>query len=393
MNILVITPQFPYPPTGACEQDRLAGFNVCKEMGHRVTVLSKISGEKQEEAQKHVHSLGLDGVHLIPYQKKKKVLPRILNPLYLDGAAYEYADSVLQERLIEILDTKNIDVVWCEYTYLWPVYKEIKKRGIPIIVRSINVEPLHFLEEDGSSPLNWLKARIKWCSEYLSVRGAQFVCAITPKEEKIYERMGAVAHITLPLRALHTMIGTHIPKDKKILSVVFMGSTYKVAHNRRAAEMVITEIAPLLEEQFPGAFNIHITGGKLPEALQNKLPKNVVYEGYVDNLSQFLENMDIAIAPSLFGQGMQQKVFEPIVRGIPTIATTRAIAEYALSAEEHYMPATTAQEFVSQLGQLASYAERCRISKAAIIQSTLLFNKQHIVTSIKKALETATLHV
>jgi len=43
MNILVITPQFPYPPTGACEQDRIAGFKLLKELGHAVTVLSKVS--------------------------------------------------------------------------------------------------------------------------------------------------------------------------------------------------------------------------------------------------------------------------------------------------------------------------------------------------------------
>jgi len=309
-----------------------------------------------------------------------------MNPLYIDGAAYEYADPVLQERLVEILDTQHIDVVWCEYTYLWPVYKEIKKRNIPIIVRAINIEPLHFLEEDGWSILNWLKTQVKWCSELLSVRGAQFVSAITPKEEKIYAKLGVKKHNTLPLRALHTMIGTHMVQKKDVLDVVFMGSTYKVSHNRRAAEMVVTEIAPLLEKKFPGKFKIHITGGKLPEVLQKQLPHNVVYEGYVDDLNTFLGGMDIAIAPSLFGQGMQQKVFEPIARGIPTVATKRAIAEYALVNEVEYLSATTAEEFVDALGTLLPYDTRVSFSQRAVEKSTKLFGKAHMVELVKFAL-------
>jgi len=44
---------------------------------------------------------------------------------------------------------------------LWPLYKIVKNSHTPIITRSINFEPLHFLEEDGYSFLNILVNNLK----------------------------------------------------------------------------------------------------------------------------------------------------------------------------------------------------------------------------------------
>lgn len=387
MHILIVTPQFPYPPTGACEQDRLVGIKLLQEMGHTVSVLSKVSAIHMERAEEGAKQLGLRRYALIPYQESKPLLPRLLDPRYLDGAAYEYVDPVLQEKLNEMLP--DVDLVWCEYTYLWPVYRAIRRHKKPIMLRAINIEPLHFLEEDGMSFINYLKYRIKWISEKLSVLGADHVGAITPQEEEIYAKLGVKSHNTIPLRALHTFIGTHRVKKKDVLDVVFMGSTYRVNHNKEAARKVIEEIAPLLEKEAPGIFKIHIVGAKLPKELQKVLPPSVVYEGYVDDLNAFLEHTDIALVPSLFGQGMQQKIFEPIVRGIPTITNKRAIAGYDLADEIEYVHAESTEQYVDALVSLQDSEVRRGFSKRAVAKSRILFSEERIKEVIAHAIDTA----
>jgi len=91
-KILIISPKFPLPTTGACEQERMAGFLQLQRLGYEVRIISKIFDWQDKEAilawgQKH----GII-VDLIPYTRKSffQRLAQVINPIYWDGAAYEY---------------------------------------------------------------------------------------------------------------------------------------------------------------------------------------------------------------------------------------------------------------------------------------------------------------
>ena len=142
-KILVITPKFPYPEAGADEQDRAEGLRQLKRIGYEVRVIAKcFDWQKKDEIFTRWEDEGI-AVTLVPYSKQGK-------PWWiLDRAAAEYAEPVIKRVLREALGSYRPDFVWFDYTYLWPLYREVKKRKLPIVVRSINVESRHFLEEDG----------------------------------------------------------------------------------------------------------------------------------------------------------------------------------------------------------------------------------------------------
>jgi len=48
-RILIVTPKFPYPPYGACEQDRAAGIELFLKNGWEVRVITKIYGEEYKK--------------------------------------------------------------------------------------------------------------------------------------------------------------------------------------------------------------------------------------------------------------------------------------------------------------------------------------------------------
>lgn len=390
-KILIITPKFPYPVTGACEQDRYFGIKMFLELGYEIRVITKVSPGKEDSVLPVSEKLGIK-IFAISYKCSKhlsfknrflKNIKRIINPLFWDGAAFEYSDPEIKNMLKEQISFFKPDYIYFDYTYLWPLYKIARKSRVPIITRSINFEPVHFLEEDGYSFLNMLKFLFKLISEILTARRSDFLFSITPKEEKIYKHLGVKNIANLPLRGLCKYIGKGpkiLPKEK--LNVFFTGSTYNVSHNRAALEFFVKKIAPEAERQMPGKFIFNITGAKMPNEMMRFFSDNIIYHGYVDDMDQFVKNMDIALVPSLFGSGMQQKIFEPISRGIPTITSPRGIVGYPFENKKHVILANTTDDFLKALDEMRDYDLRKKIADEGIKMSKDIFSENKIKSII-----------
>lgn len=379
-KILVVTPRFPVPPPGACEKDRYYSLLQLRDLGFEVHVLAKVLPNfNPEVAHKFEIEQGI-GVTTLPYrfmlEKSWKFYLAHLLPWNWDGAAYEYAHKDTKDTFQRLLDEFKPDLVWFDYTYLWPLYKFAKRRQIPIVTRSINFEAKHFLEEDGYSLINIIRFIPKFVSELVTLVKSNWLFAITPDEQKIYERIGGKGKTsTLPLRGLAKVIDKPVPvHEREALHVFFMGSTYNVHHNSAALEYIIRDIAPIIEGRKPGKFIFHILGKQIPQNFEKYVRDNVRYVGYQDPKT-YLQDMDIALVPSLFGAGMQQKVFEPMALGLPLVTHRRAIAGYDFTEGEHYLAADSTQEFIDSLERLEDPKLRERLSQAAYERSKELFSQ------------------
>tara|TARA_Y100000310_G_scaffold169635_2_gene169837 strand:- start:1721 stop:2905 length:1185 start_codon:yes stop_codon:yes gene_type:complete len=388
-KILIITPRFPIPTDGACEQDRLAGILQLKRLGFKVRVISKVfDWQNQEE----ILNWGRENdiiIDLIPYEKKsfiQKIL-QLINPINWDGAAYEYRIKNTQHTVKKVMNEFQPDVAWFDYTYLYPLYHLFQEKNIPIITRSINVEPSHFLQEDGASILNLIKYFPKWYSEMQTIKKSNYVFAITPEEQVVYKKLRAKNVDTLALRSLPKLVKQNREiQERDVLHLFFMGAGYNVNHNRKAAELIIKHVAPELEKQKPGKFVFHILGKKLPQDLSKLCKGNVIEEGFVDDLDSFLQKMDIAVIPSLMGAGMQQKIFEPLVYGIPSVVSGRGLAGYPYKDGEHALFASEKDEFVEQILKLQDIDKRRKLSKNALQLSKDLFSQEGLDQIITKGL-------
>jgi len=382
-KILVVTPRFPVPPPGACEKDRYYNILQLRDLGYEVTVLSKVAPNYDLSLAKNFSLEEGISVVTVPYEfKKKKSLHfwlKHLLPWIWDGAAYEYTHPSVRETFEKLLTEFKPDLVWFDYSYLWPLYKQVKKRNIPIVTRSINFEARHFLEEDGCTLTNLVRFVPKFISELLTINMSDWVFAITPDEQKTYERFGGKEKTsTLPLRGLAKVLDAPVPvKERESLKVFFMGSTYNVHHNKAALEYVIKKIAPLVEQRAPGKFIFHILGKQIPSDLEKYIVGNVKYAGYQDP-KVYLQDIDIAVIPSLFGAGMQQKVFEPMALGLPLVTHTRAIAGYPFLPDTHYLDARGPSEFADQILRLADPNLRLSLSQAAHTRSLELFSQSRL---------------
>ncbi len=401
-KILIICPIVPYPENGAEQSDRANGIRQLIRLGYEVRVIAKKrkyqSDEDVDNFRKTVSGIS---VKTVTYKytlssnsfakKVQLIFKRILNPKFYDGAAFEYFDPEIQNVVHNEINSWRPDLVWFEYTYLWPLFHIAKKNNIPIVTRSINYEPKHFLDEDGRNALNLLRAIPKYISEYRVVKDSQIVFSITPDENAVYFGLGGKKVVTLPLRGLHVMsqhtVRENILTSQTPINLYFMGSTYNVSHNKQAAKFIITQLAPEIFKHFGSEFIINIIGAKLPDDLISSIPPNVQYLGFVQDLDLFLGNMDIAIVPSLYGAGMQQKIFEPLMRGFPTIVSSRGLAGYNFEDGNDVLIADSIDQYVDKLKYLKSNpSELKRIGDRARSKSLKLFSIDVIDRTVKEAL-------
>ncbi len=398
-KILIVMPALPFEQKGAEQMDRDEGIRQLIRLGFDVRVVAKTNEWQTEEylsrAQKG-YGVPVIGV---PYRYSNKVISksekimnlimRLRNPLYVDGAAYEYAEPQIQKVVTEQCDIWKPDVIWFEYTYLWPLYYIPMKRKIPIITRSINFEAEHFIEEDGFSLKNRLKYIPKLIGEKRVLRWSDVTLSITPHEAKVYSKMGAKKVINLPLRGLPFYLGNKQEiRDRKPLKVFFMGSTYTVHHNKEALRTVIAEIAPKLFKQDPEGYRFYILGRKLPAEFETFMKDNVEYVGFQDTKT-YLAEMDIALIPSLFGAGMQQKIFEPLTIGIPQLTSKRGIADYPFVEGESVMYGTDAEDFVKKLLILKDQKLRQKLSTNSKAIAMKEFSQGALDKVVLEAVESA----
>lgn len=390
MRILVINPTIlRFDQLGACEQDRLINLSELSRLGHTVLLLTQSSRHRTAAEHREYYAQANMPAQIVPYRNQRFHPARARDLAFLDGAAWEYAMPRWREAVDEVLRTWRPDVVWCHASYLWPSAARARRAGIPTVIRSVNYESIHLLQQDGYSVANWLRFIGKELGERRTLRYASVLAAITPDETRLYERRSPHAAVyTLPLRALPALLRPpHPTTARRPLHAFMMGASYNVPHNRTALEFVVKQVAPLVRERAPGSFVFHILGSKAPAALQAYAAPDLIFEGYVEDLEGFLTGMDIALAPSLSGQGMQQKVFEPLCRGIPTVAHRRALAGYPFQDGLDVLLADDAAGFTAQLVRLEDAGLRRMLAAGASERAASLFSEAALDQQVGAILE------
>lgn len=393
-TILILTPWVPYPVTGACQQDRFFGMQQMKSMGHDIHVIAKIHDFQNREAVQNAFNEAGVPLTLVPHLRHPwkalfRNLPKaVFNPALFDGAALEYLDPDYLAIVKEQIERLKPDVLWLEYSMLWPLLRELKPYGIPMIVKSSLNEAKNCMDEHGRSLLSRLKAIPKYFGERIAAREADLILAITPDEERWYRSLGATNTGVLPLRGLSRCFAEKTHAEKLVLDIVFLSSNYNMGHNRDALLCLLQKIVPALRKECKGEFVLHLTGSKFPEYCKKFLGQDVRYEGFIEDLGAFLAKMDLAICPWISGHGMQQKVFEPLCRSLPLLTTKTG--GYPFLHGEDVMLCETPEDYVEAFKALRSAAARNAMAANAQRKARGLFGEEPLKKVVQDAFERVT---
>ena len=156
-------------------------------------------------------------------------------------------------------------------------------------------------------------------------------------------------------------------------TVVFSGKMSYHA-NVTAALYVVEQVMPLVWEKRPDA-KLVIAGSNPPARLQHlaeAMPGRVVVTGRVPDLRPYLTQATVAVAPLLYGAGVQNKVLEAMACGTPVVTTPRAVMGLRPEGLPFCAIADTSQAFAGAVVQMiedAALRQRCGIGGRQYVET------------------------
>ena len=223
------------------------------------------------------------------------------------------------------------------------------RRHIPKII--YHDPDLEFLREErrcrqeGADPK--LIARIKEREFYL-FRKCDIVGIHSPVERDII--LGELPEVTVEVIPLPVadVVPSEVPFAKRS-GLLFVGGTHPP--NVDALRYFIAEIFPLLLTQIPG-IKLTVVGEVSRHALDDLDLSNIVFTGYVQDLSTLFEQTLVYVVPMRFGAGIKGKILEAMNHGLPVVTTSIGAEGIGLTDTENILIGDTAECFCSAVVKL-----------------------------------------
>lgn len=152
-------------------------------------------------------------------------------------------------------------------------------------------------------------------------------------------------------------IGVDIEKYKFNLNnhnnhkLCFIGNM-RTAPNTDAAVWFSRVILPLIKMEVPD-IELYVVGSE-PSPRVKKLSKipEVFVTGKVDDISQYVHDAAVSVAPMRVGAGMQFKILESMALGTPVVATTIGMGGIECIPNEELLIGDTPADFARQVIKL-----------------------------------------
>jgi len=245
-------------------------------------------------------------------------------------------------KLLSLVNDLTGESIWWLDT---PFLLDALPGGTRVIIRSHNFEALHALGEV-SSLLKYLHFLLKWRSERRIAKNWS-VIPISPRDRELY-KLHPESNPVLPLRQLSFISSQNSwVQNKGNPWIYYSGASYKVLHNLKNSKYIVYELAPRIQE----LCTVKIFGTGLPD---NGSATNIQVLGFARDYYKQILQASAAVVPYHGGAGMQSKVFEPLILGIPLIADRQALSGYEFIAGQDYLGCESLEDYVSAVQQVTS---------------------------------------
>ena len=339
MKILLLCNKPPYPASEGGPMAMNSIITGLLEAGHQVKILA-VNSEKfnvkesdiPEEYKKKT------GIELIDVDLSIRPMKAFLNLFSKRSYHVErFISDEFKERLIELLEKEQFDVVQLEMLYMAPYVADIRTHSKAMVVlRAHNVE--HKIWERIAKETKFFLKR--WYINHLAKTLKEYelnaletvdgIAAITRKDAALFRKYCSKPVIDIPY-------GVYPEEFKPKSEIEGKPKFYHIGSmnwmpNEEGIRWFIDEVLPKTVEKVPG-FVYHLAGRNMPEWLSTLKDPHVNVIGEVPDAKAFVADHDVAIVPLLSGSGIRIKIIESMAMG-KTVITTRVGAEGILYDEE-----------------------------------------------------------
>ena len=127
--------------------------------------------------------------------------------------------------------------------------------------------------------------------------------------------------------------------------------------NISMVKYLVDEIMPLIWKHRPKV-QLWVVG-KDPSAEIKRMADNPLIHvtGTVEDIRPFLWRATVAVAPVVYGAGVQNKILESMAVGIPVVTTSKAVSSLGVTAGKEVLIGDTPEDFSEAVLQLLEYPE------------------------------------
>lgn len=357
MRILQLCKKFPYPPHDGeviAINSMTAGFH---EAGVEVTVLAintrkhYFDPEQLPESQRQQADY-----HAVMVDTNIRPLAALLNLFSSQSYNIQRFDNQgFRNKLIELLQQKEFDIIQLEGLYLAPYIDTIRQYApqSKIAMRAHNVE-FEIWERMAVTCANPLKKRYLSLLtrrmrryEIAQLNRYDLLVPITSKDADFFKQLGA----TIPMHVCPVGIDLaqfELGTEETDYPSVFHLGAMDWLPNQEGVRWFLQKIWMELQAQFPDV-PFYLAGRNMPDEFLNWKMPGVTVVGEVADAKAFLRQHAISVVPLHSGSGMRIKIVEAMALGKTIITTSMGVEGIAAVSGRDLLVADTAPEFASAL--------------------------------------------
>ncbi|HLW39368.1 MAG TPA: glycosyltransferase family 4 protein, partial [Brumimicrobium sp.] len=290
-----------------------------------------------------------------------------------------FHEKAVEERIKNILDKQQFDVVLLESIYLLPYLHLFKEKGLKVILRTHNVE--HQIWSSLAKNTTFLPK--KWYLNKLAEQLKQYelekcqevdgIVSITENDARFFEKINPAVKTT----SIPPIITTKAEEADYNLSDFYFLGAMDWQPNIEGIQWFIQKVIPegLTETQF-------YLAGKSLNKNEYKHP-GIVNLGEIENAMDFIKAHGICLIPLHSGSGLKIKLLENMALGKPIITTTEGARGVGVQHEKEVLIADHPDDFRKQMNKLSQNKElRQSLGNTAKTFVTENFNKEKLTEKL-----------
>jgi len=261
-------------------------------------------------------------------------------------ATYYYEDNNIFNYAVNL---RNIDIIHIYNSgEVLNMGKRLQRNGIRIIFEVINID--HVLYSQFWSDKNKLK-EITNMQKLACERADHVMCRSKVDKEHLVEMGISESKITIYRGAIDTNSIDFRTRIEPRYKILFLGHMY-YPPNEEALKLIVNKVLPHLRKVNP-RYSITIVGNTPKETIDEyKNVPGLCFLGGQDNISKFLQEYDIGIAPLYQGSGTRLKLLDYLASGLPVITTSLGVEGLLPEIKNHLTIENDIEEYALKIDHI-----------------------------------------
>jgi polysaccharide biosynthesis protein PslH len=349
------------PPVPAVDGGCIAMLSATKALlmaGHQVKILTietpKHPYKYMDEESELIINTDLESIFIDTSVTLTRAIKGFFKSSYNVSRFYSLN---FENRIKEIFDIKDFDIIQLESLYTTPYIKSIRKLSpkSKIVLRTHNVEHeiwfQKFKQEKNLFKSFYLKHLAEKLREYEVgiIKKVDSVIAISEKDAAYFSKINS----KIPVLTIKTGIQLATESGNCDENNLFFIGSFDWQPNLEGILWFLENVWPDLILKFP-TLKFYIAGRKMPERLLKMKLSGVQILGEIEDASLFIRKNGIMVVPLFSGSGIRIKILEAMAAGKVVISTSMGAEGSGATDNKNILLANTPAEFSEAISKCLS---------------------------------------